>query len=158
MTTRQNAPLIAWATLAFAAVQSRDLLVAWRHSPLDQWGWVALAVWLVPSIAAAGFGLGPEWNKTSFGAVAFAAPLMILGVIFELHALNYAALALCVFAAGRPPRVHWIWLAGALSWMPALSWATRNLSISGLLGLRLAIAAGGSAAGLFALLRSKSSP
>ena len=42
-----------WGVLAFCAWQSADLLTAWRHSPFDRLGWLALVLWLTPTLAGA---------------------------------------------------------------------------------------------------------
>ena len=48
MKTEKNFPLVGLAVPLFCAWQARDLINAWRHSPHDRLGWLALLVWLAP--------------------------------------------------------------------------------------------------------------
>ena len=47
-----------WGVLAFCAWHSSDLLTAWQYSPFDRLGWLALALWVTPTLAGA-LGLLP---------------------------------------------------------------------------------------------------
>ncbi len=156
MNSRPKPPLLAWATLAFALFQSRGLIVAWQHSPLDRFGWLALALWLAPGGIAWAQNGPPTFARHSFSAIAAAIVLLIAGVVTELHLLDYLAVALAVAAVAPPPDRLYLWLPGAISWMPLLSWAAKGLPTGGVIALRLVIAVAAASAPF--LIRRRSSP
>ena len=140
MNSKSRPPLVAWATLAFALFQSRGLVVAWQHSPLDRFGWLALALWLAPGLMDWGRCGPPPFEKRSLVCIGIAILLLVAGVVTELHLLDYIAAALA-FATVAPPRNQlFLWLPGAISWMPLLSWTAKGLPTNGLIALRLVIA------------------
>lgn len=158
MNSAPKPPPIAWATLAFAVIQSRGLVVAWQHSPLDRFGWLALALWLAPGLIDWGRYGPPSFEKRSLVCIGIAILLLVAGVVTELHLLDYIAAALA-FATVAPPRNHlYPWLPGAISWMPLLSWTAKGLPTNGLIALRLLIAAATASAPLFLSRRRSPTP
>lgn len=151
-------PLLAWVTFLFSLIQSRDLLVVWRHSPLDRLGWVSLLIWLIPPFFVWQRGGPTGFCKTSGGFLTAAILLLLAGGLFELHALNHLAVALSLTAIARPPGHLWPWLAGSLSWMPILTWVAKDLPSWGLLVMRLVVATTGAVLGYLSLRRTPSHP
>ena len=158
MNARPRPPLVAWATLAFTLVQSRGLVVAWQHSPLDRFGWLALTLWLAPGVVDWVRHGPPPFDRRSFSSITIAIALLVAGVVTELHLLDYIAAALTV-AAVMPPRARlYLWLPGAISWMPLLSWAAKGLPTDGIVALRLVIAVAAASAPFFPSHRPSSPP
>jgi len=133
-------PLVEIAILAFCVWLSRDLLNAWQHSPHDRFGWLALLAWLTP------FAVRLSRRET-FSANAFflGAAIVVgaLGELSEFHFLGHAALALAL--AAWLPASLWlaVWLAAALSWMPAFGWGMARFPDGVILFSRLALALAG---------------
>lgn len=148
----RSTPLVGWAVLAAAIWQSADLLEAWRHSPLDRLGWLALGLWLAP-VAWAWRRPAPVSEQTSLSLLGAAVAAILAGVLLELHGAAYAALALAISAIARPPRAAWLWLVLSVSWMPFLSWASRGLPLPGLIALRLALAAAAAGVAVWGISR-----
>ncbi len=129
---------VGWVVLVLAAWDSRAIVPAWMHSPLDKFGWVALMLW-----AGAAIWFWFQGRSQGVGR-AFWIGLSLLflagGVVSSLNTLGYIAFALAVAAL---PGWSWKtlgWFLCSLSWMPPLSWIANALPIPVLLGLRLALA------------------
>jgi hypothetical protein len=129
-----------WAILAFCAWQSADLWAAWRHSPFDQFGWLALGIWLAPCFQPGQTGRRPlpAWLGLA---------LAVAGKVGDLHILAHGGLA-CAIGALRPWSAwRGLWLALSICWMPGLGWLARNQPVGAVAGLRLALAVAAAAAG-----------
>lgn len=119
-------PLPLVAILLFCAYGCRDLLDAWRHSPFDCLGWIALAMWGLPPAVArweAWEQGGGENGGMATALLGGGLGLSLLGAMGSLNVLQHAGLALSL--AGLLPwrRGHVLWLATAASWMPVAGWA-----------------------------------
>ncbi|MCP5522488.1 MAG: hypothetical protein H7A46_13165 [Verrucomicrobiales bacterium] len=132
-------PLVEWGTLAFCVWAARNLPNAWLVSPMDQGGWVALTLWLVPLV----------WHRwrhpRTAGAVRgvfLVAGLggALLSRLTELNAAGYAGLAVALAAWMPPGWRTWWWLAGAISWMPVLGWMLAGLTAVWVLPIRVLLA------------------
>lgn len=140
MTRAAEIPAIAWAVLAFAAWQSSELLNAWRNSALDHLGWVAFLVWLTPAFAQLGplrtiHPCPPALTSTLIAASLAAA---LVGILADFNTASYVSLAFAVAALGGWSRFHPLWLASAIAWMPAFSWAGQFLPRPALISTRIA--------------------
>lgn len=140
MSAAKPLPWLELGVTAFCAVRAGDLVAAWRHAPLDRFGWVALIVWLAPLLRR-------EESHGPWKAVALLAALLlaVLATVADLHVLGHAALA-CAFVSWR--RGHWstlVWLATAICWMTVFGWALRSLGPNLIIGLRLGTALLGAA-------------
>ncbi len=142
-------PGVEWAVLGFSGWQAADLRIAWRHSPLDRLGWLALGIWLTPLLARflrrCADHQPPSarvplcWLALAFG---------LLGLLTEMHFTQHCALA-CACAALTPSFRLWgLWFGLSLAWMPALGWILAGFSPSGLVVTRLALASGAAAIAL----------
>jgi hypothetical protein len=143
----RRVPWIQLAITAWSAWQARELLVAWRTSPYDRLGWLALAVWLAPLALLA---RRPDARSAAtwpwFAAIACA----FIGLVGELHVLAYVGLAVAL-AAFRRPDARWaVWLASACAWWPVFGYSLKGLPIAAMPAVRLAVAAAGVAAVLAA--------
>jgi hypothetical protein len=118
--------LAAAAVAALTALGAGNLLNAWRHSPYDAWGWVALLVWLAP--LGRRHGAGEPLLLWSYAGLALA----LLGQLVEMNTLKYAGFATAV-AAFAPMRSWrgWVWWITASAWLPALGWAVAPYLSSG---------------------------
>lgn len=126
------------AVVAFSAWQSRALPSAWIHAPYDRLGWLAFLVWIaaLPYLARRGAAPGQAYPLPSLAALALA----LAGKISEVNALTFAALAVSLCAFARPGAARALWLAGSVSWMPALGWWAHSWPVAAVAGLRLAVA------------------
>ena len=142
MTPARQPLLVCFAVVAYCAWQSRDLLGAWRSSPLERFGWVALVLWLVPLAVVqtrrSGITKAPNGNSillwTGLGFTFF-------GTLGAVNALHYAGLA-CALAGFVP----WSWkifpwLLSAISWMPAFGYLISQQFPKLVLPARLTLAA-----------------
>jgi hypothetical protein len=135
--------LAAAAVAALTALGAGNLLNAWRHSPYDAWGWVALLVWLAPLGRRRGAG-EPALLPWSYAGLALA----LLGQLVEMNTFKYAgfATACAAFAPMRSWR-GWIWWIVAAAWLPAFGWALAPYLSAGIVPwLRAALAGLGAAA------------
>jgi hypothetical protein len=110
------------AICAYAAWNARGLLAAWLHSPFDRSGSLAFALWVLP--------IAWLWRKGACGPgmvtpAAFAIGLAVsfAGLATDLNVFEYLGLAIALagFLPVRP--ATFLWLACAVSWMPAAGWA-----------------------------------
>jgi hypothetical protein len=126
------------AVIGFCAWQASSLLTAWRHSPFDRLGWLSFAIWLAAAVVAVVRHPTRPENSTllAFAAVALA----LLGRLLDLNALLSGALALsvCSLVPGSGRRL--LWLAGAISWMPALGWLAHGFPSLAVAGARVLLA------------------
>lgn len=136
-------PSAGWAVLALALWQSRELLNAWRHSPYDRLGWLALAVWLAPIVWLRFRGPIEGTGRPYLLGGALAA--IAIGGVTGMNAPCYAGLALAIAAIPGASLPVALWLVASVSWMPALSWAGNSLPAKVLLAVRIAIALTGAA-------------
>ena len=143
---------VGLATLLFCALMCADLPRTWHDSPFDRGGQAILALWFLPVLVAvlapwrAGAAGGRYAHSSLLAAISLG--LLMLGTAASLNVLQHAALALA--AAAFMPRSGWtlLWLGLAVSWMPALGWATDGLGVPMVVGLRLGLSLGALAAGL----------
>jgi hypothetical protein len=125
------------AVVIYGAVQSRDLLHAWQHSPFDKFGWLAFFLWLLPLC----------FSKRSPNTLFSSLGLLVIfgGSILSLNFLIYAGFAISVSAIlGRGWR-QIVWLLCAISWMPVFSYLLSRAWPSYILPARIALSLGGTA-------------
>lgn len=128
------------AVCGLTALGAHPLVAAWRHSPYDTWGWVALLLWFAPLLRWRG-ELAAGWSYAGLA-------LGLLGQLVELNALKYAAFATAVAAFGPARRWQgWAWWLCAAAWFPVLGWMLAPyLSAAVVPWLRLGLALLGAAA------------
>lgn len=139
----QNLASLESAVTVFCAWQAVDLLAAWRHSPLDRFGWLSFLVWFAPVIVACVKSTAVGDRLSPLTVFAFATALV--GLFLDLNGVRYVALTLSIGAFLPPGPRRNFWLAGAGVWMPAYGWFASTLSIDALAVSRflLAIVASG---------------
>jgi hypothetical protein len=138
---------VGWVVLVLAAWDSRAIVPAWMHSPLDKFGWVALMLWVGAAIWFWSQGRSQGEGRAFW--IGLSMLFLAGGAVSGLNTLGYIAFALAVAAL---PGWSWKtlgWFLCSLSWMPPLSWAANALPIPMLLGLRLALAVAGAVILLF---------
>jgi len=136
--------LAATAVCALTALGANNLINAWRHSPYDAWGWVALLIWFAPLLRRT-VAPRPVLLPWSYGGLALA----LLGQLVEMNTLKYAGLATA--CAAFAPMRHWrgwFWWLTAAAWLPALGWALAPCFSSGTVPWLRAGLAGLGAAGV----------
>lgn len=133
-------PFGGLAIALYCAVRSEHLLAAWRHSPFDRLGWVALLLWLTPLVMA--------WRSTprelrlgrvNFGLLGLSLLVSLLGTMASMNAIKYLGLAVAVVALIRWRRAHLVWFIGAASWMPAFGYFAAKIVGSGATALWLVL-------------------
>ena len=142
MTPPRQPTFVRFAVVVYCGWQSRDLLGAWRSSPFERFGWVALVLWLVPLIVEQARNAGsPGARAGSSGLSWTGLGLTSLGTIGEVNALQYAGLA-CALAGILPWSWRkFPWLLSAVSWMPAFGYLVSQPWPDLVLPARLALAA-----------------
>lgn len=139
MKTGKPLPLVELAVLVFAAWQSLDLSVAWRHSPHDRFGWLALLAWLTPlALRLTDRPRVPlAANPWLLGSAILAG---LLGQLTEVHFFGHVALVLAVAAWVK---ISWRllpWLLSAVAWMPVFGWWLAGFSGWTVFALRVLLA------------------
>jgi hypothetical protein len=118
---------VEWFVAAFCAWHAADLLQAWRHSPYDRFGWVALLIWLLPAARAV-------WRRADtarhFKLAMTSLALTFIGVIGDLNVLVYCGLAGIIGALAGVSGRTWLWLLLAVCWMPVFGWACSKVHLS----------------------------
>ena len=131
-----------WGVLAFCVWQAADLLTAWRNSPFDHLGWLALGFWLVPTLVSAWrFRARLPKTRRSVYFAWLGLAVCLAGILTDMHFLKHGALALACAAITPQVRFGSLWLVLALAWMPALGWLLAGLPAFGVAGIRLTLAA-----------------
>lgn len=142
MTATRRPSLISLGVVAYCGWQSLDLLGAWRTSPFERFGWVALLLWLVPIFA--GYA-----SKAAMAGVPNSNPVLLwlglglsfVGTIGEANALHYAGLA-CALAGTLPwSWKQFPWLLSAIAWMPVFGYLVSHQFPKLVLPARLVLAA-----------------
>ena len=143
---------VEWLVAAFCAWHSADLLHAWRHSPYDRLGWLALLLWALPAVRAVWRGSKPAYGfKLAVGSLALA----LIGVLGGLNFLVYWGLAGAIGSLAGVAGRAWLWLFLAICWMPVFGWFGSQLHLPALPVniLRLLLAFAAAAAGWCGLAR-----
>jgi len=140
MKRRFNLP-VEWAVLCFCAWQAADLAIAWRHSPFDAVGWVALVIWLIPSLASRLWwcrGNALPRRRPLLAWLALGACLA--GIVTDMHFLKHCSFALACAAITPAFPGFCLWFILALAWMPALGWLLGGVRPLGVVLVRVALA------------------
>jgi len=132
----------ALVVVAWCAVQSDGLLLAWRTSPFDYLGWVALLLWCLPLVSQC---LRPdlefEPGRIEYCLMGAALLVSLLGSMTSLNALKYLGLALAIVALHRWSPANILWFLGAAGWMPAFGYfAARSIPLAAPANLYLTLA------------------
>jgi hypothetical protein len=138
MTQLAAIPAIAWAILAFAAWRSTELLNAWRHSPLDRFGWIAFLLWLTPVAVRFIQPSPPGLHPAAPWFLGASLAASIFGILADFNTAHYVGLSCAVAALGGWSWRHAVWFAAAAAWMPAFSWAGQDLPRPALIAARIA--------------------
>ncbi|HYE06764.1 MAG TPA: hypothetical protein VEL07_14700 [Planctomycetota bacterium] len=153
----RDVPWAQLAVLACCAVQSRRLPIEWmKHTPYERFGWIALAVWLIP-LAMRPWSRDPR--PTAMWPSYVGLVLAFIGTVGDLNAIIYVGTAFAA-AALLPPGWRWLaWLACAASWWTAFGYLLTSQSTTVVATSRIAVAAIGVALVLLPLSRAvRSSP
>ena len=123
------------AVAAFCAWQAAELLNAWRHSPFDRLGWLSFLIWLIPVAICFIRHNSPATDSVFF--IILALIMAVIGRLLEVNALMGIALAFSLAGFVPSSMQRMFWLAGAISWMPALGWLAHNLPVYMVVATRL---------------------
>ena len=121
---------VEWLVTAFCAwhaagiLNDAGLLHAWRRSPYDRLGWLALVLWAVPAVRAIGRGGNAEGG---FRVAIISLAIALIGVLGDLNFLVYWGLAGSIGSLARVSCQGWLWLVLAICWMPAFGWIGSQL-------------------------------
>lgn len=139
-------PPVALGIVLFCACGCRDLLDAWRDSPFDSLGWIALSVWGLPLLVLKREegGAGREGGRASPALLGGGLGMGLIGALGSLNALQHAGLALSLAGLLSWRWGHALWLATAASWMPIFGWALgRHCAVEVVPLVRMGVAAAG---------------
>lgn len=134
-------PWVEAAITSFSLWTARELLGAWRHSPLERWSWLTCLIWCVPAAVTvfrscrttawptSGSGAAAACSSSVQahpGFLAGALACAVIGGATDLNVLRQLGLALALAAWVRPARrdAFWIWLLTAVAWLPVFGWLT----------------------------------
>jgi len=119
---------VEWFVAAFCAWHATaHLLQAWRHSPFERFGWVALMIWLIP--VARMVCAGADTSR-HFKLAIVSLALSFIGVIGDLNVLIYCGLAGIMGSIAHVSGRAWLWLLLAVCWMPAFSLLFARLQLT----------------------------
>lgn len=120
---KANPGILGIAVIIYCAWRSEELLNAWAHSPMDRFGWMAFILWLTPILFVA-WKRSEDFESHSGNQIALGAGLVISlgGTMSSMNMAYYIGLALALMALIRWRITHWIWLSGALMWMPVFGY------------------------------------
>ena len=151
-----NKPWLELTLLGYACWCASGLVATWIWTPYDRFGWLAFAIWLLPIVWPPGDSarVPRAWMRITLLAGAVAA--LLAGSVADVNAFYHAGLAAVLASFYRRPGVL-IWLAGALSWLPASGWLATRAGIDPAVFAvgRVMIAAAAAAWGLGIFQRSK---
>ncbi len=148
----RQVPWAQLAVLACCAVQCRRLPIEWiKHTPFERFGWIALAIWLLPVV------LRP-WSRdphpTALWPSYLGLGLVFIGTVGQLNAVIYVGAAFAA-AALVPPNWRWlVWLACAASWWTAFGYLLKSQSTTVVATLRIVVATIGAAVVVLPLCRA----
>ena len=137
---------VEWLVAAFCAWHAADLLHAWRNSPYDRLGWLALSIWAGPAARAAWRSAG---SARDFKLTIASLALALIGVLGDLNFLVYWGLAGSIGSLAGVAGRGWLWLVLAVCWMPVFGWVGSQLHLPAapVNLLRLVVALAAAAAG-----------
>lgn len=132
-------PDVAWPALAFSLWSCRDLLVVWRHSPLDRFEWLAFLIWMIPIVLYWRRGIPPAYRSITV-LLGTGLALTLIGILGETHSACHLGLIAILAAFGNRSRFGPAWWIAALSWIPLLTMMTKFLPKPVIYSLRLSLA------------------
>ena len=99
----------------------QELLKSWWRSPLEQYGWLPLLLWLIPCVVHVYKCRGKVRAEASL--LSLAVLTTFFGSIGDLNTLCYLGFAIFIFAMCAAVNVvSLLWGVCAITWMPAFSW------------------------------------
>ncbi|MCB1111257.1 MAG: hypothetical protein H7A37_06580 [Chlamydiales bacterium] len=147
---RLSSLLLAFAVILYSAWQSSILFSHWVGAPLVLYSWAAFLVWMlpIPLFWLHYFITKPEVKWNSF-PIWIALILVLFGQMGSFNTLNYFGFAFALSALIPWQWPFLAWIAGSLSWMPALGWVGSYVFPSIIVPVRIILAV---AAALWALI------
>ena len=141
MKTDKSLRAVGMAVFGLAVWDSRALLSAWLHSPLDRLGWLALFLWVSPVVWL-------SWNQRNLGVgrlwyICGSLAALAFGAISSMNSFGYLALAAIISAVPGFSIYSVLWFLTAASWMPAFSWAANTVPLPVLIVGRVLMAGTG---------------
>jgi hypothetical protein len=135
---KRRFPDVAWPALAFSLWACRDLLVVWRHSPLDRFEWLAFLIWLVPIPLYWRHGIPPAYRSITL-LLGIGLALTLAGIVLDTHSASHLGLIAILAAFGNRSRFAPLWWFSALAWIPLLTMATKSLPPTAIYALRISL-------------------
>lgn len=140
--TKRSHYILALLILAYCFLNSLDMVHAWRNAPYEQFSWLIFLVWCLPLMY---YWIGKSdkmTNETPLNSILLwgALSASLLGTLGSLNAVKYVGLAfaLASFIPWNP--ILFVWIAGAISWMPVVGWVGSHYFPGYVFGMRLVIA------------------
>ncbi|MCB1136253.1 MAG: hypothetical protein KDK78_08300 [Chlamydiia bacterium] len=116
--------LVQMGALVFILLFQESLLYAWRFSPLDRGGWIALLIWLSPillyrlgKLPSPGRRSGDPLSLLILGLIC-----TILGIIASVNSLKTLGLAFACASFLPWHAASLLWLMSAFCWMTPFSY------------------------------------
>ncbi|WP_372364696.1 exosortase-associated EpsI family protein [Candidatus Uabimicrobium sp. HlEnr_7] len=129
--------IITTISFCYILFNLRELFAGWWRSPLEQYGWLVLTLWLLPCV----FRLYKDREiHNNFALLSLAVFCTFLGQIGDLNTLCYLGFAIFVYSITA--RINFrgaLWGVCAVVWMPAFSWFTTYYIVNYILILKLII-------------------
>lgn len=115
-------PLIAVATILYCAWYAKSMFTAWQTSPLDQYGWVVFALWLIPAVR-----WSSALSKMQEISLRVAIAITFLGTLAGANTIKWVGLAVAVGSLIPWSWRTMVWVFCAVSWMPTFGWPLVHL-------------------------------
>lgn len=145
---------VEWCVVGLCGWQAGDLTTAWRHSPFDALGWLALGIWLSPTLSSLFVSRAERPLAHWSSGLSWAGLLIcLIGILTDMHFPEHCALALACAAVTPVGRGFALWLALSVAWMPALGWWLGGIPTPGIVLVRLGLAVAAALAGFAGVRR-----
>lgn len=122
-------PEVAWPALAFSLWSCRDLIVVWRHSPLDRFEWLAFLIWIVPIGLYWRHGRPPAYRSITV-LLGIGLAFTLAGILGETNTARHLGLIAILAAFGSHVRLAPLWWIAGISWIPLLTMIALKLAPS----------------------------
>ncbi|MSU57145.1 MAG: hypothetical protein EXS35_03010 [Pedosphaera sp.] len=138
--------LVALAVVAYCGWRAFDLVDAWRDSPFDKFGWLALIVWLSPlAWLLARAEADPNLPNEIPVLLWIGLGLSLFGTLGAFNAFHYAGLACALVGMVRWAPRNLPWLLASVGWMPVFGYYVSQVMPQFMLPARILVALLGAA-------------
>ena len=115
--------ILALCILIYALWNSLELFHSWIGAPYERFSWIFFLLWCAPLVY---YGI-LQWQEKK--TICLNIPLLwislflsFIGLLGDLNAVKYWGLAFALASFMPWGSLLIIWIAGSISWMPAIGW------------------------------------